>query len=545
MEEYLKISLFLHKDVSDFQECIKESALDKVTPYNIDSEKLGLNGYMYIHEKTKNFPLWKRQLEKIAADDNIEIEENVSNKAVVVVKYKENYFSLTYGRGKSIIDDDKIVRNFGLKVSANLIEPNKIKSLNSFSIGEAIILNNKQASILSSQDQMQVDKEKEILKSIAGSPKDDSIAKFLYGSDSLNITINYDITRLKNLIESYYNAYNKNYYKANGFEWIDNIKNLKNKETKKTLNQQLVKTIISGEIDSIVVSPNEIIDWGDAEKYIVSGIGEDNEFNIYDTNFSKYFRYIRKNFDGKSIDTFNYDKIIDKLKRDKIKIKYISSEEKINIANIYKCLVFETLIEDRKFVLCFGDWYEVNKKYYDIIKEKVDKISTSNINLPPFNYGEKEENYNERVSNQNPNYILMDQKNYQPKEYGKSKIEICDIFTSNNKLVHVKIAKGSSSFSHLFAQGLVSAKLLANDNNVIDFINKNICKKSTFPILDRDKSNEDFEIVYAIIDKRNKNMNEIIPFFSMINLVQVTENLSSMGYKFSITRIPVNYNTVE
>lgn len=540
MEEDLKISLFLHKDVSDFQECIKESALDKVTQYNIDSEKIGLDGYIYIHEKTKNFPSWKGQLEKIAEDGNIEIEENVSNKAIVVVKYKENYFSLTYGRGKSIIDDDKIVRNFGLKVSANLIEPNKIKSLNSFSIGEAIILNNKQASILSSQDQMQVDKEKEILKSIAGSPKDDSIAKFLYGSDSLNITVNYDITGLKNLIEDYYNAYNKDHYKVNGFEWIDNIKNVKNKETKNTLNQQLVKAIVLGDFDSIVVSPNEIIDWGDAEKYIVNGIGEDNEFSIYDTKFLKYFRYIKESSDVKIIDKFRCDKIIGKLKRDKIKIKYISSEEKIDIANIYKCLVFETIIEGRKFVLCFGEWYEVNKRYYNNIKEKIGKISISSLRFPPFKKGEKEENYNERVSNENPKYILMDQKNYQPKEYGKSKIEICDIFTSDNELVHVKIAKGSSSFSHLFAQGLVSAKLLANDNNVIDFINKSIYEKNTFDTLNRDKSNEDFEIVYAIIDSRNKSMDEIIPFFSMINLVQVTENLSSMGYNFSITRIPVN-----
>lgn len=542
MEEYLKISLFLHKDVSDFQECIKESALDKVTQYKIDSEKIGLDGYIYIHEKTKNFPPWKGQLEKIAEDGNIKIEENVSNKAVVVVKYEENYFSLTYGRGKSIIDDDKIVKNFGLKVSANLIEPNRIKSLNSFSIGEAIILNNKQASILSSQDQMQVDKEKEILKSIAGSPKDDSIAKFLYGSDSLNITVNYDITGLKNLIEGYYNAYNKEYYKDNGFEWIDNIKNVKNKKTKNILNQQLVKAIVLGEFDNIVVSPNEIIDWGDAEKYIVNGIGEDNEFSIHDTKFSKYFRYIKEDFDETidTVDTINYDKIINKLKRNKIKIKYISSEEKQDIANIYKCLVFETIIEDKKFILCFGDWYEVNEIYYDNIKEKISKISISSIELPPFKSGEKEEIYNERVSNQNLEYILMDQKNYQPKEYGKSKIEICDIFTSDNELVHVKIARGSSSFSHLFAQGLVSAKLLANDNNVINFINESINEKNTFNILNKDKSNEEFEIVYAIIDNRDKRMDEIIPFFSMINLVQVTENLSSMGYKFSITRIPVN-----
>ncbi|MDW5470296.1 hypothetical protein SAZ06_01365 [Staphylococcus equorum] len=42
MEEDLKISSFLHRDVSDFQECIKESPLNKITQYNIDSEKIGL-----------------------------------------------------------------------------------------------------------------------------------------------------------------------------------------------------------------------------------------------------------------------------------------------------------------------------------------------------------------------------------------------------------------------------------------------------------------------------------------------------------------------
>lgn len=531
MEEYLKLSLFLHKNVSDFQECIKESSINKVTKYNIDSEKIGLNGYIYIHEKTENFPPWKEQLEKIAEDGDIEIEANISNKAVVVVKYEENYFSLAYGRGKSIIDDDKIVRNFGLKVSANLIEPNKIKSLNSFSIGEAIILNNKQASILSSQDQMQVDREKEILKSIAGSPKDSSIAKFLHGSDSLNIIVNYDITKLKDLIEHYYDAYKENHYKDNGFEWIDNIKNVKNKETKKELNKKLVTAIDLGEFNNIVVSPNEIIDWGDAEKYIVNGIGEYNEFSIYDTSFQRYFKYIKKRSD---------DKIIDKLKRDKIKVKYALNEEEIDVASMYKCIIFETIIEDRKFVLCLGEWYEVDERYYNNIKEKVGNISISSISLPPFKKGEREEDYNERVSKENTEYVLMDQKNYQPKEYGKSKIEICDLFTSNNELVHVKIAKGSSSFSNLFAQGLVSAKILANDNNVIDFINEFINKKNTFATLNSNKTNANFEIVYAIIDSRNKNIDEIIPFFSMINLVQVAENLSSMGYNFSITRIPVN-----
>ncbi len=52
------------------------------------------------------------------------------------------------------------------------------------------------------------------------------------------------------------------------------------------------------------------------------------------------------------------------------------------------------------------------------------------------------------------------------------------------------------------------------------------------------KYSRDFEIVYAIIDHRNdKDLIDILPFFSLVNLSKAIENLKSMGYGYSLMKI--------
>lgn len=228
-EKTQKLSIFLHKkEVDSFDSCIKKTSRDKSRVYNVKQE-IGMTGKIYVHESIENVPDWKITLEKLTTK-TINISSNSSNKAVVVFEHNKRYFSIVYGYGRSMLDDVSIERNFGLIVAANLIDSKKIKSLNSMIIEDTIVDTQKQSMFYSSQTDLQVDTNKEILKSVSGAPRLESEARFLVGTDSLTATRKMKIEDIKESIKFYYDAYRKNDYKVNGFAWLDNVKKEKDKK---------------------------------------------------------------------------------------------------------------------------------------------------------------------------------------------------------------------------------------------------------------------------------------------------------------------------
>lgn len=521
----LKLSIFLHKkEIMDFDDCIKEESFESIDTYKVNGE-LGLDGKMYIHHPTKNPPSWKYLLDKIT-DERIEMEDNSSNKAVVIFKYRNRYLSIVYGYGKSMLDDSTIVKNFGLKVAANLIDPENIRSLNSMTIEDTIVDTQKQATEYVNQDQFQTDKNREILKSISGSPNNETIAKFMVGTDSLSVTRKMSMLEIKENLIYYFNSYNKDDYKGKGFEWIDNIQKIKDAETQMMLNDYLVQAILNSD-ESLRIAPNKIIEWENIISFRITGMGRSTEESIY-INQNSYFEYIRSRK--------KQNNVIDKLKRDDLRARTTDDIE-VKISNIYDAIIYETLINGQKYILCYGDWFEVDTEYYTRIKNRVKRTPKCAIQFPNCKKGQSEGEYNESVVSHNSEYVLLDQKNYIGKNYGRSKIEPCDIFTKNKQLIHVKIGGASSKLSHLFSQGLVSARILSIDKGFKAHINDVTKQKLGYEPIGLDDQNNQFEIVFAIIDKREEEIENVIPFFSLVNLAQVLDNLDSMNFKNSLMLI--------
>ncbi|KRL32657.1 hypothetical protein FD20_GL002501 [Liquorilactobacillus uvarum DSM 19971] len=151
---------------------------------------------------------------------------------------------------------------------------------------------------------------------------------------------------------------------------------------------------------------------------------------------------------------------------------------------------------------------------------------------------EQEGDYNKKISDFSKSFVLLDKKDYQPQEYGYSKVEPCDILTNKNQFIHVKKGESSSKLSHLFLQGLVSAKILAQDRqNFIEHINSKITEQNKKFFLSAKDKNEKFEIIFGIINKRKINNQDLLPFFSMITLIQVVDELNVMGFNYSLMMI--------
>ncbi|MCC6802309.1 MAG: TIGR04141 family sporadically distributed protein, partial [Anaerolineae bacterium] len=95
----------------------------------------------------------------------------------------------------------------------------------------------------------------------------------------------------------------------------------------------------------------------------------------------------------------------------------------------------------------------------------------------------------------------------------------------------------SSTLSHLFSQGMVSAILL-NDypeyrHKIIDLLPEDW--RSIIDPLDLDKSAITF--VYAISSNKDEPLSKSLPFFSKVSLRQHKKEIERMGFKVTLCRI--------
>ena len=119
------------------------------------------------------------------------------------------------------------------------------------------------------------------------------------------------------------------------------------------------------------------------------------------------------------------------------------------------------------------------------------------------------------------------------------KIEACDIFTKQKQFIHVKNKGQSAQLSHLFAQGKVSAECFSSDESFRKQIADIAVEKfgiETFDFSIKPSSNE-YEVVYAIIDDKDSDINAKLPFFSKVNLMLTAQELERMHFKYSVCLI--------
>ncbi|WP_161948139.1 TIGR04141 family sporadically distributed protein, partial [Streptococcus suis] len=79
-----------------------------------------------------------------------------------------------------------------------------------------------------SQNSLFVNTDSEILKSISGKADDSTPFSNVHGSDSILLSASTDFTIL-DILENLISAYESNYYKDKGFEWVDHIQLVKDK----------------------------------------------------------------------------------------------------------------------------------------------------------------------------------------------------------------------------------------------------------------------------------------------------------------------------
>ena len=207
---------------------------------------------------------------------------------------------------------------------------------------------------------------------------------------------------------------------------------------------------------------------------------------------------------------------------------------------VFKCLYAEIDHQDRKFILNDGKWFNVAHEFVARTNDYFAKIQYSDLALPLY-AGGGEGAYNASVAAGEPmRFALLDNTKKVMHGGGRGQVEICDLFSIDRQLIHVKIYGKSSVLSHLFSQGFVSGQLIQVDSDFRRKIRKQLPPGFVELVrVDQKPSPDEFTIVYAISsDEKSDKFH--LPFFSRVNLNNIAKILMGFGYKVELLKIGVD-----
>lgn len=510
-----KLSIYLIKEGIDEANIFeKDSNVRLLKEYNTNKKLYYLSSW--IHS-----PIWIKDFFGMECNEL----KQANSRAILIDKVsidgEERFFALAFGYSKNLFAEDVIEEQFGLKIVLNTVGINDIRKISKVSVGSNQKQSQEQMPKATNINEFGFDLERDLIKSVTGKCNNEIFEKAnLIGGDIFSVLVERDINNIEDFLIYCYKKYKEEKYKEN-FEWIDNIKEVRLKREKEQLDNLLIQYINDEKFDCVWMSIPEVIDW---EK--ISGFNYTNNDEIYDDIvIEKVIESLRNNLTD-----------IEQLKRKKIIMADVEGKE-VEKWNAYKCIIAEIQFKENSYCLNNGKWYCINKAFSDKIEREYNNIEISDLEFIEYNSNMKDEDdYNERLSNSLSNAYLIHKIGEIPFGGGKgNKIELCDIMTQDNKLIHIKKNGGSSYLSHLFNQAAVSAELLLDAN----FRNKVNAKMNEFKFdkkFPNDFRANDYTIIIGIINKYNEERPKI-PFFSKVSLRYTINSMKNIGYKVQLKNI--------
>jgi uncharacterized protein (TIGR04141 family) len=522
-----KLSVYLIKDeYSEHKDILKN--LDKLKSKQIDDI-----GIIYFGESYTYKPSWIENFFRSTLGDDAELF-NASSKAVLLTKVKVNsaksrIFAIPFGYGWTLLNHGVWEERFGLKATLNILDPNSLRRIDKKNMSSVPKDTSEQLSKEGVVADFGIDIEQDLIQSITGKTKEEQFGKTITGKDSLSVSSKIDLSNIQDFLKNCYDKYESDHYKKD-FGWIDQISEIRDPKIIENLDSQLIQNIKDNNLEKIWMSVPELVDWAD-----VSGFSykNNNKAEIKDDVYLSDFLESLSEDEKNNID-------LDILKKRKIYCFSTSSDELKHQWRAYNCIYCEIKDEGKKkiYLLSNGKWYEVENDFANQVNNDYQQLRSSNpsLSLPAYEHA-NENDYNEKVAQKNHNFCCMDRKNI---NYGGgySKIEFCDLFTKDKKIIHVKHYGGSRVLSHLFSQGVVSGELFLADKDFRKKVNEKLTDNHKIQNLQNKPNASDYDIIFAVISSSSKELE--IPFFSKVSLRNAKRRLETYGYNVFLQRIEVN-----
>lgn len=485
---------------------------------------IGFTGEFYVFSKRAKAPAWMDFVSQML-ESRLTEPKNDNICAVLFVRVQKRWLVFTQGHGRNLLKIDCFERDFGIKVVLNSVDPKQLRSVDVRSVESLTTQMRKQLSRNSPMAAFALNLHQDIPRVIAGKPIDEQFAKLIAGSDSLSLSAKLEVEDLGAKCERLLAAYQSNTYREH-FPWFDQLRAVRDPSVLASLSTTLLEAIRSKKNDDLHLAPPDIIDWNDSSGFSFST--EDEPTPRHELLMEEY------------LGTVDMEELsFEKLKRDRVRLHDTRTDVPLSKWSVFDTIVFETELAGKVYVLSGGDWFQVDKKFADGVKAKLERIPASTLVLPSARSDQHEDDYNSQVAKTSKTTALMDRRNAFVDE-SKTVIEVCDLFTKDGQFIHVKRKTRSATLSHLFAQGVVSAESFWMDAGFRTHTRNQVVKaRSALGALipDARPDPSKYEVVFAIITKRKSNWPHSLPFFSQLNLTHAHDRLMRMGYRVSLLRV--------
>jgi uncharacterized protein (TIGR04141 family) len=416
-----------------------------------------------------------------------------------------------------------------------LIDERQIRSLDTKKFDEMVVSTNTQTSRTTELPTFGVDILRDIVRGVTGIAPASSGYKSLSGADALVLGVDKPVTDLPALLRDLYSHFKGTKYQA-AFGWVDHLAEVKDPTLVDSLDGQLVEQFKASDTGATHMAMPENLAWEDIEHFLITPTRK-RAYEELDLD-----EYLAQPL----TDAANLT--IDLLKGRKVSVKFISSADPVARWSVYQCLVSEQRVDGKLYALVEGRWFEIAETLVTQVDTAVSAIPTATVSLPAGRPGETEGDYNIRAASAAADLALLDKELVAP-DGSKTRIEFCDLMSTDGSLVHVKRKSRSSTLSHLFAQGHVSAEALV-DGPLRDQVRSAIQKAAgtsdasgwldlvppSTSIPERDK----VTVTYAVIANSSAIGVEWLPFFSRLTLMQTVRDLNRLGFaKIALVRVPV------
>lgn len=139
-----RLTIFLLRDIDQPDDSLAEDGTAGLDIGELTATS-GLSGRFYSKKNPPKAPSWAKYVGP-AVDGGIQGLQSASASGLLVLTVDGHSFALTFGYGRSFLNQAKIERRFGLKVALNLIDERQIRSLDTKKFDEMVVSTNTQTS---------------------------------------------------------------------------------------------------------------------------------------------------------------------------------------------------------------------------------------------------------------------------------------------------------------------------------------------------------------------------------------------------------------
>lgn len=450
-----------------------------------------------------------------------------SASAVLLLKVGGRQFGIPFGQGHHLLRDDQCVHDFGIKVVLNAVDSEQLKSVGVKSIDEASLRTKRDSSRGSTIGTFGLDPTSDLLREVAGVPGESSGFTRLAGSTSVSVAAKVGVLELPDLAKSLLKFYKGTAYRKD-FEWLDYFRPV-DPSIVKRLDGQLIADLNANQLTYAHLAPPHQLEWENVEGFTFSTVRGSNDL-MPDPRISRYLATVPPG-----------DLTIDRLKDDTLQVYDAPSGSRRYNWSMHRCIVYEHRDGEKRFVLSEGQWYEVDGQFAKRVLRYVREIEPLQASLPQSVTDENEFAYNKRAA-ASIGAACMDRELITGNGFGA--IELCDLFTKQGQMLHVKRRSGSSTLSHLFAQGVVCAELLCDEDPAFRKAARKKLRSvggaSLAAIVPEDRPDaRTLEVAYVILTRGHQsNRNPYtLPFFSMVSLMNSCKRLRALSFNVSIIAV--------